>query len=131
MDERPVLFYDGDCGLCHWAVGFTLRHDPEGRFRFAPLGGESFKAVRPPGPLPDSFVLLQGGRTFVRSEATIRMLRVLGGGWAVLGGLARLVPRALRDATYDWIARHRHGWFRRPEAACPPVPAHWRDRFLP
>ena len=43
----------------------------------------------------------------------------------------RLVPRALRDAAYDFVARRRLRWFGRASQACPLVPAHLRGRFAP
>jgi predicted DCC family thiol-disulfide oxidoreductase YuxK len=34
---HPLLLYDGVCGLCNRLVGFILRRDPGGGFRFASL----------------------------------------------------------------------------------------------
>lgn len=138
MAEPPppeLLFYDGDCGLCHRAVLFVLRHDPEGtRFRFAPLGGDAFKekvtGQAAPDP-PDSIVLLTNeGALLTRSGATVHILRRLGGMWGVLGAFLRLVPRPLRDAGYDFVARIRHRLFSRPKDACPLIPPALRARFL-
>lgn len=36
-----IVYYDGDCGVCNSFVRRIIRHDAEGRFRFAPLGGET------------------------------------------------------------------------------------------
>ena len=32
-----VIYYDGECGLCHLAVRFILRVDSKGKFYFSPL----------------------------------------------------------------------------------------------
>jgi len=130
-----LLFYDGGCGLCHRTVVFVLRHDPDGHaFRFAPLGGETFEQSVPAGQregLPDSIVVCTAtGRTLVRSEAVIHIGERLGGGWRFLSRLARLVPRMLRDAAYDGIARIRFRLFARPAGVCPAVPPGLRSRFL-
>src|SRR5882724_9591613 len=37
MDEPPILLYDDDCGVCHWAVRFVLKNDSRRRFVFAAL----------------------------------------------------------------------------------------------
>lgn len=131
-----IVFYDGACVLCHRWVRFLLHRDREGtRFRFAPLGGETFGAevperVRP--SLPDSVVVkTPEGRLLVRSEAALHLLRRLGGGWARLAGGLGLVPRAALDLLYDSVARARRRLFRRPEAACPVVATELRARFLP
>jgi predicted DCC family thiol-disulfide oxidoreductase YuxK len=131
-----LLFYDGGCGLCHRAVLFVLRFDPQGRqFRFAPLGGPTFQeklqGVDAQG-LPDSIVVLtNAGAVLTRSSAMLHILRRLGGIWAPLGAMLRLVPRGLRDGAYDFVARVRHRLFARPKDACPLLPPALRARFLP
>ena len=134
--DPELLFYDGACGLCHRTVKFVVAVDRgEGRFRFAPIGGETFREHVDPavaGDLPDSIVVKRAdGELLVRSAATVHILRRLGGVWGVLGALLALVPLGLRDRVYDAIARARHRLFASPEAACPVVPAHLRARFDP
>lgn len=63
----------------------------------------------------------------VRSAAAIRAARYLGGGWSVVGVLASLVPRPIRDWVYRQIARHRH---RIGGPACVIPTAEQRSRFL-
>ncbi len=130
-----VLFYDGGCGLCHRAVRFILWADREGRaFRFAPLGGATFEAQVPVSEragLPDSMVVQTAeGALLTRSAGVLHILRRLGGGWRALAFLFGLVPRPLRDAAYDFVARIRLRLFARPDDACPVVPPPLRSRFL-
>jgi predicted DCC family thiol-disulfide oxidoreductase YuxK len=116
-------------------VRAVLAADRAGAFRFAPIGGEAFQrsvAAERRASLPDSIVLRRAdGALLVRSDAAVHILERLGGGWRVLGGLLRLVPRALRDAAYDALARRRLLWFERPKEACPIVPPELRKRFVP
>jgi predicted DCC family thiol-disulfide oxidoreductase YuxK len=133
--DPELLFYDGGCGLCHRSVRFVAAADRAGRFRFAPLGGETFRALVPEdrrGALPDSIVVRRAdGALLERSEAALHVLRRLGPGWRVVAALLALVPRRLRDAGYDFVAGRRLRWFARPEDACPLVPPHLRARFAP
>ena len=133
-----ILLFDGLCPLCNRAVRFVLRRDRQGTVRFGPLQGETARAILARHPALenlDTLVLVeteQGSgveRVFVRSEAVLRVAASLGGPWR--GALAaRAVPRVLRDAAYDLVARLRHRAFGR-YAACPaPDPAH-AARFLP
>ena len=39
--EHPIVFYDGDCGLCDRFVRWMLRRDRGHHYRFAPLQGET------------------------------------------------------------------------------------------
>jgi predicted DCC family thiol-disulfide oxidoreductase YuxK len=134
MADHSMVFYDGGCGLCHRAVRFALAHDADGsRFRFASLDSEGFRRRVPPAAragLPDSIVALTpDGTLLVRSAAVIHILERVGGWWRLLGRLLGIVPRRVRDAGYDAVARVRHRLFRRPDDACPVTPLELRARF--
>lgn len=135
--ERPeVVFYDGHCGLCHWAVRFILAHDHTGEaFRFAPLDSDTFRAAFPEpvhASLPDSLLVqTDTGTILMQSDAVLHILRRLGGMWGVLGVVGPFIPRVLRDKLYDAIARIRHRLFQAPAESCPLLPADLRARFLP
>ena len=131
-----TLYYDGDCGLCHRSVRFLAALDREGEaFRFAPLGGETFRRNVPAevaAELPDSLVLQRAdGTLLLRTDATVHALRRIGGVWSALGTLLSWVPKGLRNAVYDAIARRRKALFAAPEAACPVGPPALRARFDP
>jgi predicted DCC family thiol-disulfide oxidoreductase YuxK len=131
-DAHPVLLFDGVCNLCHGAVRFVLDHDREARFRFAPLQSDVARALLArfeldPNAL-DSMVLIDAAGAHARSDAALRTARWLGAPWSWLRVLA-VIPRPLRDAVYDFIARHRYRWFGRKDA-CPLPRPEWRERFL-
>ena len=131
--EAPLLLYDGVCALCNGAVTFVLRRDRRGLIRFAPLQGSTAAALiehRPALAAVDSMVWIepQGGAA-IRSDAAIAIGRYLGGFWGSLASLARIIPRPLRDAVYDLVARLRYRLFGRYDA-CPIPPAEHRSRFL-
>jgi predicted DCC family thiol-disulfide oxidoreductase YuxK len=127
-----VVLYDGACGLCDRLVQFVLPRDPHGRFRFAPLQSELARGHLERAGLPtddfDTMVLIEEGTVHVRSTAALRVVRRLRFPWPLLyAGI--VVPRALRDAVYRWVARNRKRLFPRPEACSLPDPR-FRERFL-
>ena len=134
--QPEIVFYDGYCGLCHWAVKFALKHDRSGTaVRFAPLQGKTF-LLRVPADqragLPDSIaVQTHDGSLLVRSAAFIHVLRQLGGGWKVMAAVAARIPRPLRDVMYDFIAHIRYRVLSRRDDLCPVVPPDLRSRFDP
>ena len=124
LPPSPVAFFDGPCNLCNRVVTFLIDRDRAGRLQFAPLQGPTFEglALRHPELRGvDSFVLWDGARVHVRSSAALRTLGVLGGAWRLLGVL-RVLPRPLRDALYDFVARHRYRWFGRADTCRVPTP---------
>ena len=130
-----ILFYDGHCALCHGAVKFVLKRDRAGIFHFAPLQGETFQSRVPPekrAGLPDSVVILTlDGDLLIRSSAFLYIFRKLGGGWRFLACLLGVIPRPVRDAAYDLIARIRYRIFGTRDDLCPIVPPDLRARFEP
>ncbi len=134
----PVLMYDGVCGLCNRYVQFVLGRDRRRRFRFAPLQGLfatqalARHGLHPIGD-PNTIVLLESpGSAFeqvhVRSDAVLAIMTGLGGPWRLVVVL-RVIPRFLRDAVYDVVARFRYRFFGRFDACPVPSPSS-RDRFL-
>ena len=67
-------------------------------------------------------------RVLIRSAAGLRIARYMGGVWR-LALLASVIPRPIRDALYDFIARHRHRLVPAPDHCYVPPPA-IRERFL-
>ena len=75
-----------------------------------------------------TFVLVVGGRPYVKSDAAIHIARYLRGGWKLLGAI-RVLPRPVRDWGYDVVARNRYRWFGRTESCMVPTPD-IRARFI-
>ena len=128
-----TVYYDGNCGLCHRLVLLTLRLDRRGRFRLAPLCGETFKAriwSQHISALPDSVIVQTAdGRLLTRSRALVYIFQH--SGWPWLAWMIRSLPTSWGDKLYDFIARRRRRWFAAPQDVCPVVPEHLRARFLP
>jgi predicted DCC family thiol-disulfide oxidoreductase YuxK len=138
FSAKPVLLYDGVCGLCNRLVRFVLRRDPGGRFRFASLqGGFAANTLLRHGAdvsdLDTMYVVLEdprlGEKLVARSDAAIAVLLQLGGVWRALGTVLRIFPKGLRDGGYGWIARNRYRLFGKYDS-CPLVEPKYRDRFL-
>ena len=135
-EKTETLFYDGHCALCHGTVKFVIKRDRGGTaFRFAPLQGETFQTLVPMeqrAGLPDSIVIRTAdGALLARSDAIVRILERLGGGWKIFGSILAAIPRGLRDAVYDLVARVRYRVFGKRDELCPIVPPSLRQRFDP
>jgi predicted DCC family thiol-disulfide oxidoreductase YuxK len=138
-NDKPhtLVLYDGLCGLCNRFVVFLLRHDQRDEFRFAPLASElvpsllrrhglDLRQLDTVAAVPDFGQPSE--RALVRSSAVLWALGRLGGVWK-LAVIAMCVPRPLRDALYDFVARHRYRIFGKfSECALPS--AQDRHKFL-
>ncbi|GAB3348878.1 thiol-disulfide oxidoreductase DCC family protein [Lysobacter tyrosinilyticus] len=132
QDSRAVIVFDGVCVLCNGWVQFLLRHDRQGRYRFAAMQKINGRALlvrhglNPDDPV--SFLLVENGKAWSDTEAIVRVVSGLGGLWRV-AMLLHAMPQSLRDRVYRWLARNRYRWFGRNETCLLP-PAGLADRFL-
>ena len=128
----PVVLFDGVCNLCNGAVTWLLERDKRHVLRFGALQSEAaqrmLEAFGARDDLPDSIVLIDAAGVHTRSDAALRIASYLGLPWSLLS-VGRVLPRALRNAIYDWIARHRYRWFGKRDSCMLPSPG-VADRFL-
>jgi predicted DCC family thiol-disulfide oxidoreductase YuxK len=144
----PVILFDGQCNLCHSALHFIIARDfpaasPQaslGLFSFAPLQSESAKALITQCAIPQaqidsltstqsgSFVLIDAGRYYLRSDAALEVARKLPGLWRYLVWL-RFIPRPVRDGFYQLLGRYRYRLFGQRPLCLLPSPA-IRQRLL-
>jgi predicted DCC family thiol-disulfide oxidoreductase YuxK len=130
--QHAVILFDGVCNLCNGFVQFVIRQDGGHRFRFASLQSEAarqlLKELPASGRQTESVILIENGRYYQQSAAALRILRHLGGAWALLYGFM-ILPPFLRDSLYAWVARNRYRWFGRRQSCMLPTPE-LQARFL-
>lgn len=117
-DTTPIIVIDGTCVLCTRGIGLLLRFDRRRIFRIAPIQTATGRALYihygfDPETY-DTFMVISGGRAFVRTDGYIEACRLLGGVWKIFT-LAKFIPRKWRDAVYYWLDRNRLKWFGRTE----------------
>lgn len=132
FEAKQVLFFDGECAMCNGSVKWIFARDQDDRLAFAALQGEAadeYRARHSDFPTTlDTFVLVDDGVVYTRSTAALRVASYLGFPWN-MSVVFRLVPRFLRDAVYDFVAKRRFDWFGKVESCWLP-PAHASHRFL-
>jgi len=129
---QPVILFDGVCNLCAAVVRFVIERDPAARFSFASLQSDTARRLLEKAgcfaTLPDSIVLLDEEGVHTRSDAALRIAAGLRRPWCLTSRLT-IVPRALRDRAYDFVARHRYRWFGKRDTCLVPTPE-LQARFL-
>jgi predicted DCC family thiol-disulfide oxidoreductase YuxK len=111
--DDDVILYDGVCVFCSRWVRFVATRDRARRFRFtaiqSPYGTRLARAFGIDPDDPDTNAVIHGGVAYFKSDAALTVLSNLPGwGWT---GAFRFVPRPLRDAVYNLVARNRYRIF--------------------
>jgi predicted DCC family thiol-disulfide oxidoreductase YuxK len=110
-DDRVTLVYDGECEFCTRMARWV-----EGRGRVAVRANQEAGLIESLGLTRAeveraSWAVEPGGAKFEGAAGINRVLRELGTGWSVLGGLYGVAPiRWVEDRYYGRVARRRAWW---------------------
>ena len=107
-NHNPVLLFDSSCGLCTKSVQFILKRKNFRKFRFVSI--EDAQEIWNLDVETGSLTLLYKGRQLTRSSALFQLCSTLGMPWSLFG-IFWIIPKSIRDAVYDFIARNRYKWF--------------------
>ena len=129
--DRGIVLFDGTCAFCERAVIFIAKRDG-GYFRFgASQAPEAADLLAPYGLSREtarSIILIDGGRAYLRSTASLRIASRLRFPWS-LARVLLIVPVPVRDAAYRLVAAIRHRLAGRSNA-CEIPPPEIRGRMI-
>ena len=129
--DDDVILYDGVCVFCSRWIRFIAVRDRERRFRFtaiqSPYGARLAQAFGIDPQDPDTNAVIHGGLAHFKSDAALTVLSRLPG-WRWVRWL-RAVPKPLREAVYDLVARNRYRIFGKYDECFVPDAA-MRDRVM-
>jgi len=116
ISRQPILIFDGLCNMCSGIVRFVKKRDRYSCFEFVPQQSERGKDLMKLSGVEsgntDTVVLLINSQYFFRSDAALKVFRLMGGGWRLLYGFI-IIPRFIRDFIYNLIASNRFRLFGR------------------
>jgi len=120
--DDDVILYDGVCVFCSRWTSFIAARDEAGRFRFtaiqSPYGARLARAFGIDACDPDTNAVIHGGIAFKKSDGALTVLSNLPGWrWTKV---FFAVPRPLRDAVYDLVAKNRYRIFGKYDACFVP-----------
>src|SRR5260370_18114636 len=111
--DGGVILYGGVCVFWSRWVRVVAVRDVQRRFRFTAIqsgyGTRLAQAFGIDPRDPDTNAVIHGGVAWFKSDAALTVLGALPDwGWV---RVLRLVPKPLRDAVYDLVARNRYRIF--------------------
>ena len=129
--QKRIIFFDGICHLCNGFVDFVISRDKKHLYQFAPLQGETAKALLPENLRTElsSVIYLENDNIKQQSTAVISIMIGLGFPYHFCY-IFYFVPARLRDFIYKWVANNRYTWFGQRET-CRLPQAEERQYLLP
>ena len=122
---KNVIYYDGECGLCHLAVRFILRVDSKSNFYFSPLSNLDINLKN-----IDSIILKRDNKVFYEGMAIIMIFQNIDNNWNYLAKVLKLIPINVLDTAYRWVSRNRAKISVKKVSSCPMVPSYYQKRFI-
>ncbi|HPE83816.1 MAG TPA: thiol-disulfide oxidoreductase DCC family protein [Aequorivita sp.] len=127
-----IILFDGVCNLCNGAVTFTIKRDKKNVFRFAALqseiGQQLISKFNIDTSKVDSIILIDDEKQYEKSSAALHIAKQLSGAYPLLFGFM-ILPKFIRNAVYDYIAKNRYKWFGKKESCMIPT-AELKSKFL-
>ena len=128
-----VIYFDGVCNLCNNSIQYVIRNDSKNLFQFASLQSEYAKMALGSkmidlGNLESIILETPDGKIYKRSSAALRIASKLK--FPInLFAIFIVVPKAIRDAVYNYIGKNRYKWFGKQEKCMIPTPD-LKEKFL-
>ena len=128
----PLVLFDGVCNFCSWSVQFLAPRDKRGLLWYTPVQSRTGQEVLHRHGLPlddyESFILLENGRIYEKSQAFFRVVRYMHFPWPLLR-IGVLLPRRFANWLYDRVAKNRYAMFGKMDVCMIP-PKEIAARFL-
>lgn len=111
--SRPVVFFDGECAFCSRFI-FRISKENAAGFYFADQRSIHFlNFAKAAGILPDSdgsgsIYLVDAGKLWKESRAILRICLKSNGWYYWLALAAWLIPTAVSNTVYRFIAKRRY-----------------------
>ncbi|MNJ92015.1 hypothetical protein D3C87_96700 [compost metagenome] len=108
--DKPIIFYDGDCGFCNKTVQFVLNSEKDRQIHFSALqSGFAQRFLKEQGITEidySTFYFWDGKKLHNRSTAALKVLDHLRFP-STLGKAGWICPRFIRDGIYNLVAKRR------------------------
>jgi predicted DCC family thiol-disulfide oxidoreductase YuxK len=115
MENRTILFYDGECGVCSRTVRFILKNERFNELYFSSLQGDfstRFLAERGIESVSsNTLYLFENGNIYHKSRAAMKLIPYLKRPFCLLK-ILYIFPRFFRDFVYARIAANRKVFFK-------------------
>ena len=130
--QHKIVFFDGFCNLCNFAVSTLIKLDKKRLLRFSPLSGKTSQELNISARIneADSLVYLNDTHISIKSSAVLSILKDLYPALRPLIFILNLIPNFIGDLIYDIVAKYRYRIFGKTDKCRLPSEAE-KNLFLP
>jgi predicted DCC family thiol-disulfide oxidoreductase YuxK len=131
-NSKSIVYFDGVCNLCESSVQFIIRKNKKKNIQFASLQGSHGQAFLIENNFNtsefSSLVYVEKGKIYAKSSGALRITKQLKGLWPLMICFL-IVPKFIRDAVYNYVAKNRYKWYGKKTSCWLPT-LELKQRFL-
>lgn len=109
--NKYIVFFDGDCGVCNFWVQWILERDKKDQFMFASLQsefGQEFLSERGLNTkVFNTMYLWKPTKYYLEKSAAVLKIADLLGGIYKLSAIGKIIPKILSNKIYDKVSENR------------------------
>ncbi|REC40008.1 thiol-disulfide oxidoreductase DCC family protein [Chryseobacterium sp. 5_R23647] len=110
-EQKHIVFFDGECGVCNFWVQWILERDKKDQFMFASLQsdfGQKFLSERGLETKQFNTLYLWKPHQYylIKSKAVLKIANLLGGIYNI-SVIGKLMPTFISDKIYNKISENR------------------------
>lgn len=128
--NKPILFYDGECGFCNRSIQFILDYERTDELQFASLQSDFAKQSLSQEYVEnlDSIVVLDGNNLYTKAEAIFFIANYLKIPFR-FACLGKYLPAWPFNKAYEFLAKNRYSLSQSRKSCKLPSPKQ-RKRFI-
>ncbi len=102
--QLPIAYYDGECNFCYGLIRLLRKGGVDKKIHLLPI---QLVSTLPPNEL----LVVTRSKVHKAGRAVIELLNTMGGIFYIPAFILKLLPPALLQKVYYWVANNRFRWF--------------------
>jgi len=134
LKNNKIIFFDGVCNLCNGFIDFVIKRDSKKIIHYASLQSEVSKILMKNeniniGENFSTIYFYDAGKFYKQSSAILMIVKNLSLGYKLAASVCLIIPKGIRNAVYNYIAKNRYRFFGKKET-CRLPSIEERNQFL-
>ena len=131
MDNRSIIFFDGNCMLCNSFIAYLVKKKNPSLF-FCDINSATADKLLAKSRLhnapKNTIYFFQDGQLHDKSTAVFKIISHLTPFYKFIATIGLLFPLFIRDSVYSWVAKNRYRFFK--QAACYTPRPEEKEKFI-
>ncbi len=131
MDNRSIIFFDGNCMLCNSFIAYLVKKKNPNLF-FCDINSTTADKLlarsHTQNAPKNTIYFFQDGQLYHKSTAVFKIISHLTPFYKFIATIGVLFPLFIRDGVYSWVAKNRYRFFKQTSCYIPTLEE--KEKFI-